>query len=339
MSGPNWDTYYPKHCARLYGWLPATKEFMAVTGKTVIKYFTLCDVQAIDVFMLEKEGILHRDPNGSLPSVIVCEGVRRKVPDIIRVVKPPLKEAVIPESLEDLLTFEDDAYTRTTSVDAYERDAGKRRRLTLKKHYERLRDFFPFDVINFDPCNSILGDNIEESRLFAALRRVFVLQKTTNKFLLFMTTPVFNIPQRAHAEFKSDLNDNLARYPALADSLRASCKTVNYDEMDEGKRTALCVAKSVVGRAARREGWECEHYGIYWYENIDGHRFLDSVAVCEQPHSGPRDSQYVRDLVGIVETMPSDYPYTFSSRSAEVRAHLKSVVDFREEQRQKRETS
>lgn len=107
MSDPDWDTYYCKHCARLYGWLPAVQEYREKINRETIKYFTLSDVKAIDVFMLEMEGILQRDEKKRLPNVVICEGNPAKVAQIYEVIRPPIKEAVIPEKLQDLLTFQE----------------------------------------------------------------------------------------------------------------------------------------------------------------------------------------------------------------------------------------
>ncbi len=70
MTIPDWDNYICKHCARYYGWLPASKEFAARIRKKHVKYFTLSDTQAIDIFMFEMEGVLVRDGNNMLPEVV-----------------------------------------------------------------------------------------------------------------------------------------------------------------------------------------------------------------------------------------------------------------------------
>lgn len=332
MSTPDWDNYVGKHCARLYGWLPAAREFRQGIKKATLKYFTLCDVQAIDIFMLEKEGILVRDANGRLPNVVICEEDARKIPEILQVVRPPLHEAIVNASLEDVLTFEDDDFTLTTPLNAWVRDKGKRRRLHTKRKYELLRLFFPFDIINFDPYNNLLDPGIGENRIYHALERVFELQKTTSEFLLFVTTPLAEIHESTEQMFRADFHDNVSKYPEVKEGMEAFWGTVDYDKAEELKRVALSIAKSLVIPAARRAGWNCYHKGIYVYENQSGRKMLDLVLHCWQSSDGVDDTLYLEDILRIIISgMPEYYPFNWSSSNSEVKEHLDSVVAFRED--------
>lgn len=330
MSSFDWDTNYCKHCARLYGWLPATKEYQEKIKKPTVKYFTLPDIQAIDIFMLEREGILSRDDNGKLPNVVICEGCFPKVPEILRVVRPPLKDAIIPEKLQDVLTFEDDEFTRRAPLGSTRhRDPKMRRKLRIKLHYERLRLFFPFDIINFDPYDSLLKPDLPQNKLYQALERIFHLQKLTVRFLLFITTPVYDIPDYSVGRFRNDFQDNVSKYPNIADILLSSVGTTDYDKVEETKRTALGVAKSIVIRAARGQGWNCEHKGIYVYENPNGHKMLSSVIECTQLGGELDESSYVEELARIITHMPRYYPYSDTSTNQEVKEHLHKIVEYR----------
>ncbi len=336
MSEPNWDTYHCKHCARLYGWLPASKEYLKLAKKTTIKYFTLCATQAIDVFMFEMEELLSRDKKtGTLPNVIICEGDPRKVSEIFKVVRPPIKEAIIIGKLQDVLTFEDDEYTRTTPYSTFEPEINyaKRKRLMLKQSFERLRQYFPFDIINFDPCDNLLNPDITENRLCKALERIFELQHSTDKFLLFITTPLFDIAAGSTKKLKEDYQNNVSKYPKIGKAMLSSVKTIDYDGIDENKRLAIGVAKSIVLRVARDKGWECEHKGIYIYDNESGNRFLNSVTLCTKVSSGPSETSYVEDVIRIIKDMPTYYSYTQSSSDQSVKEHLKRVVEFRKQSR------
>jgi len=334
MSEPDWDTYYCKHCVRLYGWLPASKEYLKRARKANIKYFTLPATNAIDIFMFELEGLLARDKSGKLPNVVICEEIPDKVPEIFDIVRPPTKEAIIIGKLQEILTFEDDAYTKITPLNAYSKDRKKRARLRLKRTFERLRLFFPFDIINFDPCDSLLSEDIEENKLYLALEKVFELQKLTADFLLFVTIPMIDVADSSINRLRSDFEDNVYKYPKINEALLSSTKTIDYDGIDENKRMALGVAKSIVLRAARRKGWNCEHKGIYVYENEHGHRILNSVTLCTQASGEPSESSYVEDLVRIILDMPKYYSFSESSSNGQVKDHLNEIVGFREQSRQ-----
>jgi len=332
---PDWDTYYCKHCARLYGWLPASKDYREQAKKATIKYFTLSDTKAIDIFMFEMEGLLARDKSGTLPNVVICEGDWKKVPEILKVVRPPIKEAIITGRLQDVLTFEDDEYTKATPVDAYEKDPKKRARLRLKRNFERLRLYFPFDIINFDPCDSLLNPDIANNRLYQALESVFELQKSTGRFLLFITTPLFNVAPKSISQLREDYEGNVSKYSKITEALLSSVKATDYGKIDENKRFAMGVAKSVTLRAARNKGWDCEHKGIYIYENEIGHKILSSVVSCTQMSGEPSETSYVVDIIRIISGMPNYYSYSASSSNQKVKENLGKIVQFREESRTK----
>jgi hypothetical protein len=151
MSGPNYDTYYAKHYARYNGWLPASVEYKRLLGRRPLKYFTLCAREAIDIFMLELEGVLSRDQNGNLLNVVICEFDQRAALDIFRLVRPPLREAILVGKLEEILLFQDTAETRELSPDEDYKDMGLRALMRIKRQSEQVKNHFPFDVINLDP--------------------------------------------------------------------------------------------------------------------------------------------------------------------------------------------
>ena len=324
MSDPDWDTYYCKHAARLYGWLPAAVEYRQDVNKAIIKYFTLPDIPAIDIFMLEQAGVLQRDQNGLLPHVVICEEDERKVADIERVVRPPIREAIINASLQDVLTFQDDPLTLHPPPQRWVRSRRDRYRLHLKRSYERLRLFFPFDIINFDPCDSMLMPQINRNKICRALERVFVLQKATTEFLLLLTTPISSIHADTNRQFRDDLHNNTVAHPELKDI---------PNQIDAHKRISLGVAKSILIRAAHHEGWACKHKGIYIYENHSGNKILSSVVRCTQVGSEINTEAYVGDMLDIFNHMPEYYPYSLSSKDQEIKNHLDGVVAFRESSR------
>jgi hypothetical protein len=334
MSAPDWDKYYCKHCARLYGWLPASKEYKTRNDKINMRYFTLCDTKAIDVFMLEMEKVLSRDENGMLPNVIICEGDTSKIPEILEVVRPPLKEAVIPETLENILTFEDDDSTRNFPEGEQPRDIRLRKKITLKRHYEFLKSYFPFDIINFDPCAGLLEPQPRKNGLYNALRRIFELQKRTERFLIFVTTPITDIAPESKTMLKDNFDNNL-RHPSVKAALLESVKTIDYNKIEKIKRIAIGVAKAIIMKIAKENGWQCTHYGIYAYENENHNILLSLVVECFQYNDELGDSPYIQDVIKVISNMPKYYSYSESSSNRQVKSHLDKIVKFRNSQRLK----
>lgn len=334
MSGPDWDVYYCKHCARFYGWLPAIQDYIKQTNKEIVTYFTLSDVQAIDVFMLEMEGILTRDARNRLPNVVICEGEPSKIAAILEIIRPPVKEAIIPDKLQDLLTFEDDEYTRTISRDERPKSRAIRKRLQTKHNLETLKKYLPFNIINFDPNDNLLKPAPSTNKLYKALENVFELQKTIDSFLLIITTPIYDVAPDSNEMMKRDFVKNVEKYIQIREALLKSVKTVDCDEIDESVRIAYGFAKSIVMPAARSKGWSCEHKGIYVYENEHGNEYLSSAIKCFNVGNTPDESSYVADVTSVINNMPNYYSYSDSLSDQAVKKHLSKIIEFREESRQ-----
>jgi hypothetical protein len=330
MSGPNYDTYYAKHCARFYGWLPASIEYRGQLGQKPLKYFTLCAEQAIDIFMLESEGVLLRDRNRRLPNVIICERDLQAAKRILKLVRPPLEEAVLIGELEKILLFQDTAETKGRSLDKDVHDRKLRELLNVKRLSERIKRYFPFDIINFDPCRNFLYPDLEENELCQSFERILELQESANTFLLFITTPISHIHPNFEARLKSNFESNVRAYPEIRDAVLALVHTTAYDQIDENKKTALGFAKSVVISMARSKGWGCEHQGIYVYESPSRTRILNSVVRLFRPHTARDESTYIEDIVRVIRQMPEYYSHEDSLENEEVRKHLERVKQYRE---------
>lgn len=333
MSVPDYDTYYAKHCARFYGWLPASIEHKGQLGRKPLKYFTLCAEQAIDIFMLESEGVLSRDQNGRLPNVIICEKERRAVGKIFELVRPPLEEAILVGELEKILLFHDTAETKGLSPDEDVKDRRLRELLRFKRLSEQIKRYFPFDIINFDPYGNFLNPDLEENKLCQSFERILELQESTNTFLLFITTPIFHIHPSFEARLRSDFESNVSAYSEIHDALLISVDTIVYDEVDENKRIALGFAKSVVISMAKSKGWECEHLGIYVYESPSRKRILSSVVRFSKPRTAQDEFAHVEDIVRVIRQMPGYYSHEDSLKNQEVREHLERVKEYREKVR------
>lgn len=329
MSGPDYDTYYAKHCARFYGWLPASIEHKGQLGQKPLKYFTLCAEQAIDIFMLELEGVLSRDRNGRLPNVVICERCRRAAGRIFKLVRPPLEEAILVGELEKILLFQDTAETRGLSPDEDVRDRRLRRLLYFKRLSQRIKRYFPFDIINFDTTGNLLNPDLEDNKLYQSLSRIFELQEPTTTFLLFITTPIFHIHPDSEARMRNNIESNVTAHPEIRTALLSSVGAIAYDDIDQNKRTALGFAKSVVMSLARSNGWECEHHGIYVYESPSRRKMLSSVVQFSKARTAPDESVHIEDIVRIIQEMPEYYSHEYSLENQEVREHLDRVKEYR----------
>lgn len=331
-EGIDFDTYYPKHCARYYGWLPAAKEYTEQIQRSP-KYFTLCGAQAIDVFMFEMEGVLVRDDkNRKLPGVIVCEQNEEAWTEIIDVVRPPVQEAVILGNLQEILTFEDDEDTRDRSPDEDEPSFEIRKKLSRKGKFQQLKKHLPFDIINFDPWESLVSAPLEENQLYEAFKKVFALQERVDSFLLLITTKITDIDSTVQSRFKEDFESNVSNHPQIGEALLSSVNTTTYHSIDENKRRALGFAKSIVMSAARSEEWNCEHQGIYIYESKPhGAIMLSSVVKLSKSDVPPDETVHVEDILRIIEDMPKYYPYKEACSNQEVVEHLRKIREYREE--------
>jgi len=339
MRDIDYDKYYAKHCARYYGWLPASKVYQKQINRNSLKYFTLCAKEAIDIFMLELEGVLLRDENKKLPDVIICEKEPRDAAEIFKLVRPPLKEAIVVGDLEKILTFQDTEETKGLSPNEDVKEYRIRRMLRIKGLSEQIKEYFPFDIINFDPYGNLLNPIQERNKLYQSFEKIFELQKMIDTFLLFVTTPIFDIHQDTESRLKSEFESNVSSHTDIRAALRSSLGTIAYHEIDEKKRIAIGFAKSVVISAAKRKGWNHKHYGIFMYESDSGRKMISSVVEFTKVNTEYDESNYIDDIVRVIENMPKYYSYRESQNNNEVKRHLEGIIRFREDTRnQYRET-
>jgi hypothetical protein len=324
------DTNYVKHCVRFYGWLTACKEYRKQIKKSP-KYFTLCGTRAIDVFMLEYEGVLERDKNKKLPNVIICEENEETYIEIINIVRPPVKEAVILGKLQEILTFEDDDNTKGRSIDEFEENFKIRKKLIIKKNYELLKEKFPFDIINFDPFDSLLDPSQEYNKLYQAFTRIFELQKGIDSFLLLLTTPIFRIHPGSEERIRINFNSNITRYHKIRRTLHSELGTSVYNKIERKKRLAIGFTKSIVHSASH--GWNHKHLGIYIYENPRRNKMLSSVIQFTKIINASNESFYEDDIIRIIKHMPEYYPLDSANQNQQVIDHLEKVKKFRDKSR------
>lgn len=321
----NWDLYYGKHCARYYGWLPASKNFKAKVGNKKLKYLTLCDVTALDIFMLEKEGVLTRDENKYLSDVIICEMKEGLIQEIFEVVRPPLKEAIIPGKIEKLLIFEDDADTVGVDPDTDVRSKKVRDKLNLKKRSKKLQSAFPFDIINFDPFGNIFRT---QSELYRGFKRIFELQDEIDTFLLFITSSISI--EEVSKLFKDDFDNNVKKHPSIKEIVEANAELNNYDGLEDYKKASIGLSKTLINKIALEYGWVADHKGIYVYENDKRNHLVSAVIEVSKNQHKSNHGWYVSDVENILQNMPVFFSFEESTNNQAVKNHIKKVVKHRE---------
>jgi len=337
MSEPNWWIYKPKHCARFYTWRPACREF-ASNSTNEIKYFTLCGVDAVDVFMLEEMGILNRNRNQRIQNITICEMCWIKITEIEKTLKPPLGPPILYGEIGELLTSVEDE--NIESAIPRERDTIAQRKAAREKRSRKdLMRAFPFDIINFDPCASLL-DVDHHPTLRPGLEKVFEIQRDFGKrsFLLILTTPishsnsrVSHISESIGSEFHSDYEANIENHEEIRNEIQRKFGTLEYDGIEEKSRIAISIAKSIILKNAK-DDWICEHKGVDIYENNHHHQYLSSVILFTRRENGLFDGDnYLDEVTRVIREYPAYYSLNASENDEAVAKDLGELRAYAEE--------
>lgn len=241
MSSPDYDTDSVKHLIRRKSWLTpiekiqrkAERDFSKDRRNERFKYFTFCAKNALDVFMLEKEGLLYRDPETKrLVNVFFCEENDEDFVVIEKLIGSSETVQGFYGNFNDLISRD---FSEVESINIEEGESlfdedeeeETRRLRRLKQSQEDLLNSFPFDVINFDIYGNFFpeGDN-RYSEQIKVLSKLFELQKNNkgyqiNEFLLILTiyTPVQDgqINQDVITLFHQYLHSNFAYQQIIKD--------------------------------------------------------------------------------------------------------------------------
>jgi len=324
-----YDNYVGKHFARMKGLSTASKKYVKATGKDRVKYFTLCAVEAIDVFMLEKDKVLKRDPDGKLTGVIVCESKAEDADRIFRAIKPPLFESIIVGPLQDIVLFEDDEQTSKLKYDDDVADRIIRNKLRLKEQKRRLIREFPFDIINFDTYGNILGCEEDDLRLMNCFIKILELQKNADSFILSITLPIDKICDKYSDIFKKCINLNIKDHKEIKSVIEEKWKTLDYNKIDENNKIALAFSKAILIKAANNLNWHSNHESLVVYESEAGTRMLASVVNLVRSET-PLLESYKQDIVNIVRSMPQFISYQSSLRMKTVIDNLQKIIKYRD---------
>ena len=333
-ENPDYDNHPEKHYVRYLGWLPASKDYKRRNSNKPLKYFTLCAKQALDIFTLEKEGVLQRDGNKNLPNVIVCEKYDTQAAEIFKVVRPPLQNAIIIGLLEELILYEDnrDIISILEKLQTGERLIKREReKLRIREKSNLLKNEFPFDIINIDACSSFLNTELTQNKMCQALKKIFELQRPTQSFLLFITNPIRSdgIDSAAIRQLKTDFQSNRSHYKEIDTAIKMTFGNgAYYETIPEENRISFCFAKSVVMPAAI--GWSHKHHGIFIYSSPDGTKMMSSIIEFTKINQEKDETNYLNEIIRIIKEMPISYSKLDEPTKNRINQHFKSVKQYRD---------
>lgn len=297
-----------KHYARTHLWLPCCKRQLARLrggrnkSKRPLRYLTFCGEEAIDVLLLEEQGIITvRD--GSYADVAFAALTDEYVAETLRTIPDAsgfsgdFFETVLfdPKNQPDLPILRsgdsEDAFFAELQ-DTSDTLAG-RKALNIAALREQLAAEFPFDIINLDLCGYTFREKEDiPGRTIRALRRILGLQRKRRTYdgsdyevdeFGFLYTTRIDVNERLGKEYErlldAGIDSNISVYPdvraALVSRLHAKDAAV-LRRKDRQEYLRLAIPKQLVITLAS-EGWEIDPiYGVECLaiqRSKDGHRY------------------------------------------------------------------
>lgn len=364
MARIDFKTDIPKHFVRKYGWLPACQNQLIACRKKrylnnyPLRYFTFCAAEAIDVFMLEREGILKRsDETGRLQGVYFCEQDAKDFGIIADLIGSP--EQGFRGELEKIVLFEDDNDTKGKSLEDIEPYPPEiRKKLNFKDAHNRLRRAFPFDIINLDVYGVMFPPRRQEviTPLLKSLIRILEWQteaeikkgQRLQQFTLFLTshiTPEKTNP-RATEELTNIVSDNLETYIEFRSTFNQRYKHTDVIKLrDENFAEFFCVAlpKFVIEKALMDFGWEVVHETTYLYNRppeTRDYQIMHSIAIFKRLSSKSKDKldrlipkHYAHAVAELIKKgmIWVDDIIKEPGVSQDLQKELAAIVDFRDQ--------
>lgn len=275
----DYDTDLVKHYVRLVGWLPAIRHRAARVGERNLRYLTFCAAKAIDVFLLEMEDLISRDPEtGRLIDIYYCEREAEDFASIATLIGSAAQGFL--GDFADIVLFQTPPELENANLDELDhlpRDSIRRHQLHLKDSNNRLRDAFPFDVINLDVSGVLFPPNDPPvSRLFNSIRIVLDWQSDAmlngvplTEFTLFVTSRVAS--EEMHPEALDMLEEILERNIELHEMYReeflrkypvGTARGLRQAEFEDFFVSGVC--KVIIDEAIRRN-WNPEFRYVFLY--------------------------------------------------------------------------
>jgi len=317
MTYINYENDLPKHYVRRYGWLEAAKQQKRAIRTRSMRYFTFCAAGAIDVFMLERAEILKRSATTEwLEGVYFCEKNEEDFGRIADFIGSP--EQGFQGDFADIVLFEDDGLEGKQLEDDILYSRETRKRLRVKDAHNRLRQAFPFDIINLDVCGNMFPPRkriIE--RLLRSILQILKWQTDDRfeceRFTLFLTVRIDaeHTNQNAIAQLKSRVADNMTNVKFQeAFSTRYGHNDVN-ELVHQNFAEFLCVAfpKFMIHHALFELGWKVACGPTYLYnrnysrDENQQYQIMHTVSVYERILKRPdmrSEDQYIQAVTQLI---------------------------------------
>jgi len=338
MSRIDYEKDEIKHFVRFDGWLEAFKYRSkrvrrAINGEQrtqPLSYFTFCASSAIDVFMLERAGLLRRDKKSDrLDHVYYCECEEREFQTIANLIGS--SDAGFMEQFEEFVLFKDDNRTRgKQGPDPLKKvpDAELRRKFLCKSLHRKFLDLFPFDVINLDlygnlfpPKGAVFSPMLQTiGKIFEWQRqRATVDEHECEAFTLFLTVYVHK--DHMNASVLKDLAKTAKANMTHQEIATAFTDKFQHDDperlMNEDFPVFFAIIlPKLVAKMARPQGWFGTHRKIYIYDRpeLGDYHMMTSVVCYERlDHNllfpGPSGDeayleQYVPEIASLFKHKP-----------------------------------
>lgn len=324
-----------KHFVRKEGWLTAAKQQKHVirnrSKRIPLRYFTFCAAEAIDVFMLEREGIINRSAKtGRLEGVYFCEKDLQSFGIIADLIGSP--ENGFQGEFEKIVLFKDDDETMDKTIEDEQEDQDPytpemRAKLRYKDKHHRLREAFPFDIINLDVCGVMfppkrnimapLLESIIQILDWQTKSKFPISEQECKRFTLFLTSHID--PSDTNKEAIEQLENRVIENINMNGDFRSAfVRRYGHDQVkkfvNENFPEFFCVAvpKFIIHEALFRFGWKVTCGPTYLYnrdyrrEENKQYQIMHSVSVYERiPGFGnsldtPHTNQYTQSVTQLI---------------------------------------
>ena len=364
----NYETDSLKHYVRKHGWLTAAKQQKHVirsrSKRIPLRYFTFCAAEAIDVFMLAREGILKRsEETGRLEGVYFCEEDLRKFGIIADLIGSP--ENGFQGEFEKIVLFKDDEETTDKTLEDEQEDQDPytpemRQKLRYKDKHLRLRKAFPFDIINLDVCGVMfpprrdimapLLESIIQILAWQTESKFLINERECKRFTLFLTSHIdpSDTNQNAIEQLENRVIENINTNEGFRSAFVGHyghdlVKKLVQDNFAE----FFCIAlpKFIIHEALFRFGWKVTCGPTYLYnrdyrrEENRQYQIMHTVSVYERiPGFGrsldiPNVDQYTQSVIQLVNDQIKwiDDVIENLDVSRELEEDLKKIVELRDQ--------
>jgi len=370
----DYDSDPIKHYVRYDGWLEAFRyqhdrvsvAIRVKRRKQPFTYFTFCASQAIDVFMLEREGLLVRDEaGGRLNHVYFCERREDEFAQIVNLIKS--EQAGFKGDFKEIILFEDDDDTHgKDAVDMVGRtpDKAVRDKFRYKELHRRFHNLFPLDVINLDVHGVFFPQHENKySAMLRAVKKIFEWQQHSlsvednhrcERFTLMLTSHLEEgfLKEGALGEMEEIVQDNITNHEEFSEAFNAKFGHTNPGALrvaDFPTFFAVTLPK-LIAPLAREHGWFGEHRRIYTYARSTHaerppYYMMSSIVNYERlPAEADRlprlwdnladefVTRYVREMCDVLTYKPVDViaQLELPGIRPNVTQDLQSIVNFRE---------